>query len=97
MGRSWRIGVQEGERTDLRCDGPFKWCRNPVFSGMLTTTAALSIGVPWLLLPWALMLLSLQLQVRVVEEPHLLTAHGDTYRDYARATGRFVPGLGRGL
>lgn len=97
MGRSWRIGVQAGERTELRTDGPFGWCRNPVFSGMLATTAGLALWVPWLLAPWALMLLSLELQVRVVEEPHLRTTHGETYRDYARRTGRFVPGLGRGL
>lgn len=97
MGRSWRIGVQAGERTDLRTDGPFRWCRNPVFTGMLVTTAGLAVWVPWLLAPWALMLLSLELQVRVVEEPHLLTTHGETYRDYARKTGRFVPGLGQDL
>lgn len=97
MGRSWRIGVKTGERTQLRTNGPFGWCRNPVFMGMLVTTGALALWVPWLLVPWALMLLSLELQVRVVEEPHLLTTHGETYRDYARTTGRFVPGLGRGL
>lgn len=97
MGRSWRIGVRTGEHTELRTDGPFRWCRNPVFTGMLATTAALALWVPWVLLPWALMLLSLELQVRIVEEPHLLTSHGETYRDYARETGRFVPGLGRGL
>ena len=76
MGRSWRIGVRAGEHTEFRTDGPFRWCRNPVFAGMLTTTAALGVWVPWLLLPWALMLLSLELQVRVVEEPHLLPCLG---------------------
>lgn len=97
MGRSWRIGVQEGEQTDLRCDGPFRWCRNPVFTGMLLTTAGLTLYAPWVLAPWALMLFSLELQVRVVEEPHLLAIHGDAYRTYAAETGRFLPGIGRGL
>ncbi|MBV1861362.1 MAG: isoprenylcysteine carboxylmethyltransferase family protein [Nannocystaceae bacterium] len=97
MGPSWRVGVQTGEQTELRTSGPFGWCRNPVFTAMLLSTGALAVWVPWLLIPWTLMLLSLELQVRVVEEPHLLTAHGETYRDYARHTGRFLPGLGRGL
>ncbi len=33
--------------------------------------------------------------VRVVEEPHLLRLHGEAYRRWAAATGRFLPGLGR--
>lgn len=97
MGRSWRIGVQAGEQTELRTDGPFAWCRNPVFTAMLATTGALIVWVPWLLVPWTAMLLSLEVQVRCVEEPHLLQVHADAYREYARRTGRFVPGLGRGL
>lgn len=36
---------------------------------------------------------ALELQVRWVEEPHLLRAHGATYRAYMRRTGRFVPRL----
>lgn len=96
MGRSWRIGVREGERTALRTDGPFRLCRNPVFTGMLASIAALVLWVPWLAAPWLLMLLALELQVRWVEEPHLRATHGEAYRTYAARTGRFVPGLGRG-
>jgi protein-S-isoprenylcysteine O-methyltransferase Ste14 len=37
----------------------------------------------------------IELQVRVVEEPHLLRTHGQAYEDWAREVGRFVPGVGR--
>jgi protein-S-isoprenylcysteine O-methyltransferase Ste14 len=37
---------------------------------------------------------TIELQVRVVEEPYLLTVHGDAYRDYLANVGRFVPGVG---
>ncbi len=97
MGRSWRIGVRAGEHTELRTSGPFRWCRNPVFAGMLATTGALILWTPSASLAWVLMWLALQLQVRVVEEPHLLDVHGDLYRQYAARTGRFIPGVGRGL
>jgi len=97
MGRSWRIGVQTGEQTELRTDGPFGWCRNPVFTAMLVSTGALILWVPWLLAPWALMVFALELQVRVVEEPHLLAIHDSDYRRYAERTGRFLPRMGRGL
>lgn len=94
MGRSWRIGVQTGEHTELRTDGPFRWCRNPVFTGMLCTVGALAVWLPVLALPWTVLWVALQLQVRVVEEPHLLDVHGEAYRHYAARTGRFLPGLG---
>jgi protein-S-isoprenylcysteine O-methyltransferase Ste14 len=32
--------------------------------------------------------------VHIVEEPYLLTVHGDAYRDYLASVGRFVPALG---
>lgn len=97
MGASWRIGVRDDEHTALRTDGPFRWCRNPVFTGMLTATFALVLWDPWIAAPWSLLLLSLELQVRVVEEPYLLRTHGAVFRAYAARTGRFVPGLGRGV
>jgi hypothetical protein len=39
--------------------------------------------------------LSQQIQVRLVEEPYRLRAHGDAYREYTARTGPFLPGIGR--
>ena len=47
------------------------------------------------LVGFAGLVIALELQVRVVEEPYLLRAHGDRYRRYAADTGRFVPSIGR--
>ena len=41
------------------------------------------------------MLVGVEVQVRSVEEPYLITAHGDHYRRWAATAGRFVPGVGR--
>jgi protein-S-isoprenylcysteine O-methyltransferase Ste14 len=43
---------------------------------------------------FALLVATIELQVRVVEEPYLLTVHGDTYRGYLTHVGRFAPGVG---
>lgn len=97
MGSAWRIGVRAAERTPLVTDGPFAWVRNPIFSCMLWTAGGLTLLLPDLLTlgSLGLLVLAVELQVRVVEEPHLLGLHGGVYRDYARRVGRFVPGLGR--
>lgn len=99
MGTSWRIGVDAAETTTLVTTGPFALVRNPVFTAMAITGLGLTLITPnpiALALAGALtLLIALQLQVRVVEEPYLLTTHGATYRQYAATTGRFVPGFGR--
>jgi protein-S-isoprenylcysteine O-methyltransferase Ste14 len=96
MGDAWRIGVQAGERTELRTNGPFAWSRNPIFTGMLLTGLSVVAWVPLAAPAWFLLWVGLELQVRAVEEPHLLRIHGASYQAYAARTGRFWPGLGRG-
>ena len=41
------------------------------------------------------LLVACQVQVRLVEEPYLLSMHQFSYRSYARRSGRFLPLLGR--
>ncbi|MCA9620127.1 MAG: isoprenylcysteine carboxylmethyltransferase family protein [Myxococcales bacterium] len=97
MGSSWRIGVEPGECTKLVTRGAFAAVRNPIFSAMLLVAVGLALAVPTplaLALP-PVLLLALELQVRFVEEPHLLRAHGEPYLRWASRTGRFVPRIGR--
>ena len=96
MGRSWRIGVDPGERTDLVTGGVFGWARNPVFTGMVTVQVGVALMVPsgWAAAAVLLLVASVQLQVRVVEEPYLRRVHGRAYQRYAARVGRFVPGVG---
>jgi protein-S-isoprenylcysteine O-methyltransferase Ste14 len=97
MGTSWRIGVKTGERARLVRHGPFRWVRNPFFTGMALVAVGTTATAPSVTgaLAVACLLAVLVLQVRLVEEPHLLGTFGDEYRAYAREAGRFVPGLGR--
>ena len=97
MGESWRIGVDEQERTALVTSGPFAVVRNPIFTAMLPASLGLALLVPNIaaLAGFGALVLALEIQVRLVEEPYLLRQHGEAYRNYASRVGRFVPGLGR--
>ena len=97
MGTSWRIGVDPSEKTELITDGLFRLARNPIFTAMGVTSAGLVLVVPNVvtLLCLVFLLVALQIQVRLVEEPYLRLQHGDAYLLYARTVGRFVPGVGR--
>ena len=97
MGRSWRIGVDERERTQLVTGGPFTFVRNPIFTGMIATSVGLGLMVPSVLSIASIVLLigSLEVQTRLVEEPYLKQVHGEEYTGWASRAGRFLPGLGR--
>lgn len=97
MGDSWRIGVDKSEKTTLVRTGVFGWVRNPIFTAMMTFGLGIALLTPNLvaLVGFALLVVTIELQVRAVEEPYLLATHGDVYRDYRAGVGRFVPGVGR--
>ena len=97
MGESWRIGVDPEERTELVTHGPFGLVRNPIFSAMIPTGLGLALMVPSVVAAagFIALVVALELQVRVVEEPYLVRAQGRHYLEYARRTGRFFPGVGR--
>jgi protein-S-isoprenylcysteine O-methyltransferase Ste14 len=77
--------------------GVFSLVRNPIFTSMLVTSLGLMMVIPNVLSVAGLVLLvvALEVQVRYVEEPYLLSAQADNYRAYARRVGRFAPRLGR--
>lgn len=96
MGTSWRIGVRPGEETELVTDGLFAWVRNPIFTAMIVAVGGLVLAVPspMTLAGLVFLVLGIEIQVRVTEEPHLLATHGTDYAAYASRVGRFVPGVG---
>jgi len=97
MGESWRIGVDDAERTDLVTRGWFSLCRNPIYTSMVVGWTGFALMVPtWLGFAAVVVIaVGLEVQVRAVEEPYLVRTHGGEYERYATRVGRFVPGLGR--
>lgn len=93
MGRAWRIGVDESEKTELITHGLFKYSRNPIYSGMLILAFAMLV-----LLPHVAMCLfvaigygGVEMQVRLVEEPYLRNLHGSAYDNYCQQVNRYFP------
>ena len=97
MGDSWRIGVDESERTELVTAGPFGVVRNPIFAAMIPIPLGLALLVPNVVAFAAFPALvgAPELQVRLVEEPYLMRVHGERYLAYGSHVGRFVQGVGK--
>ena len=86
MGDSWRIGVDPAETTTLVRKGVFGVVRNPIFTAMFVFGFGIALVTPnaVAIVGFVLLVVTIEVQVRVVEEPYLSTKHGDSYRDYMR-------------
>jgi protein-S-isoprenylcysteine O-methyltransferase Ste14 len=95
MGASWRIGVGD-QPTELVRGGLYRWSRHPIYSALAVYALGVVLAAP----SWptaagvALVLAAISAEARL-EERHLLRVHGEAYRAYGQAVGRFVPWLGR--
>ena len=91
MGNSWRIGIDENNRTELVSKGLFSFSRNPIFLSMRINLTGL-----FLVLPNAVTLalvavgeVLMQVQVRL-EEAHLHSLHGAKYMEYRSTVRRWL-------
>jgi protein-S-isoprenylcysteine O-methyltransferase Ste14 len=96
MGESWRIGVDAEERTELVTTGPYGSVRNPIYTAMFAFGFGQVLLVPNVVTLIGLLatILVIELVVRRIEEPHLLSMHGERVRSWMTSTGRFLPGIG---
>jgi protein-S-isoprenylcysteine O-methyltransferase Ste14 len=97
MGDSWRIGVDAGEVTTLVRTGVFGWVRNPIFTAMILFGVGIALVTPNFvaIVGFVLLVLTIEVQVRSVEEPYLRSSHGAAYSAYLATVGRFIPNVGR--
>lgn len=91
MGNSWRIGIDETNKSAFVTKGLFGLSRNPIFFGMLLTLMGFL-----LILPNALSLLALvcgyllmQVQIRL-EEEFLAKQYGKEYKIYQQKVRRWI-------
>jgi hypothetical protein len=77
-GASWRAGIDVSGRYELVCDGLFRVMRNPFYLGIILAAAGVALMVPNVVavIGWLAVVLGCEIDVRLVEEPHLAAAKG---------------------
>ncbi len=74
--------------------GPYRWVRNPMYTGILLLGISLGLALTTWLLPVATSVMFTLLALRTrTEERHLIERFGDQYRSYMQRVGRFLPKL----
>lgn len=91
LGKSWRIGVDPREKTDLVVSGPYRLSRNPYFLSydlVLVGSSISSASLVVALVSAAAILLFHALILK--EERHLEAVHGEGYLEYKRRVRRYL-------
>jgi protein-S-isoprenylcysteine O-methyltransferase Ste14 len=92
MGRSWRIGIDPHEKTQLIVSGPYKYVQHPIYSLSMVIALASFITLPTVAMLLTVMVHIIMLSLEAPrEEKYLLQNHGESYRKYQENVGRFVP------
>jgi len=91
MRESWRIGIDEENKTELVTNGFFAISRNPIFLGIMIANVGLFLVLPnaFTLLIIALSTVSINTQIRL-EEAFLLKEFGEQYTKYKTRVNRWI-------
>ena len=90
MSSSWRIGIDEINKTELVTKGVFSISRNPIFLGIMITNIGLFLVIPnaFTLLIISLSTISVNTQIRL-EEEFLKREFGNEYKEYTKKVRRW--------
>lgn len=91
MANSWRIGIDEKNKTKLVTNGMFSISRNPIFLGIMIANVGLFLVIPnaFTLLIISLSTISINTQIRL-EEEFLKQEFGNDYLEYSKKVRRWL-------
>ena len=91
MSNSWRIGIDEKNKTKLVTDGVFSISRNPIFLGMIISVLGLFFIVPNALTFFLTITTYIVIQIQIrLEEEFLQKQHAQDYVNYKLKTKRLI-------
>jgi protein-S-isoprenylcysteine O-methyltransferase Ste14 len=91
LGKSWRIGIDTMNETELVRVGVYRISRNPIFLGMRATLVGLFLVLPNAVTLAVVVLGEALIQIQVrLEEEFLAAKHGPRYAEYRRNTRRWL-------
>jgi protein-S-isoprenylcysteine O-methyltransferase Ste14 len=95
LGKQWSLAAQLVEGHDLIEDGPYRFVRNPIYTGMFGMLVATGmVGMRWERLAVAVVLFAVGTYVRIRTEERLLRgAFGVRFEEYARRVRAVIPGI----
>ena len=91
LGRNWGTPMSEKVGADLITTGPYRYIRNPIYSGIILATIGTAIAISWLWLLAVVLLSVYFIYSASVEERIMQRLFPDTYPAYVRSTKKLIP------
>jgi protein-S-isoprenylcysteine O-methyltransferase Ste14 len=95
LGKEWSVTARVVEGHKLATEGPYRFVRHPIYTGMLGMLLATGLAIShWLALIAAIVIFFVGTVIRIKSEERLLQeALGSEFDSYARSASAIVPGL----
>ena len=91
LGRNWGQPMSEKEDPELVTTGPYRWVRNPIYSGLILAMlgTAVAVNIQWLVV--AIPVSGFFVYSAVMEARYMATRFPDTYPAYQDSTKMLIP------
>jgi protein-S-isoprenylcysteine O-methyltransferase Ste14 len=95
LGKQWALAARLVEGHTLIRDGPYRFVRNPIYTGMFGMLLATGLAAGrWIPLLVAIVLFAAGTYIRIRSEERLLRqAFGSEFEEYARNVPALIPGI----
>jgi len=95
LGKQWALAARLVEGHTLIQDGPYRFVRNPIYTGMFGMLLATGLAAGrWIPLLVAIVLFAAGTYIRIRSEERLLRqAFGSEFEEYARNVPALIPGI----
>jgi protein-S-isoprenylcysteine O-methyltransferase Ste14 len=95
LGKQWAVAARLVEGHKLITDGPYRFIRNPIYTGLFGMLVATGLAVTrWSALVAAVVLFLVGTYIRVRVEEQLLRGHfGAEFDEYTRRVPAVIPGI----
>ena len=95
LGKQWALAARLVEGHDLITDGPYRWIRNPIYTGMFGLLLATGLAMSrWTTLLVAALVFAAGTVIRIRREEGLLRqAFGSAFDEYSRKVPALIPGI----
>jgi protein-S-isoprenylcysteine O-methyltransferase Ste14 len=91
LGRNWGTPMSQKESPELVTSGPYRWVRNPIYSGIILALfgTALAVDLQWLIV--AVLIGGYFVYSAVMEQRFMAEQFPDTYPAYRSSTKMLIP------
>jgi protein-S-isoprenylcysteine O-methyltransferase Ste14 len=91
LGRNWGTPMSEKMDAELITTGPYRFIRNPIYSGILLAAIGTSVAISWYWLVAFVLMGAYFVYSANVEEQTMQRLFPNTYPEYRRSTKKLIP------